>query len=181
MRHRRSVNAIFTAAMGGLSLCGLCIASGCSEGGQTAKGPAPVTRPAGPYQARSSSHLVAPKTSAVEDVNYFTDLAKVDPDLATYVNTWDNVALRALLTDGSAFCAFLEQSKSIDDAMASLVIGARSVEKQTHLPVSVKTFNAVDAVALVVLCPSEVKLLPSVDQSHVDRLRAALGTGAATS
>ncbi|HMK98541.1 MAG TPA: hypothetical protein VK425_13395 [Acidimicrobiales bacterium] len=120
---------------------------------------------------------MAPKTSATQDLDYFKDLAKADPGLASYVGTWDNVALRALMTDGSAFCAFLEQSKSVDVAMASLVIGARSVETQTHLPISVKTFNAVDAVALVVLCPSEIKLLPSVDQSRINHLGAALKAG----
>jgi len=84
------------------------------------------------------------------------------------------VALQALLTDGSAFCAFLKRGGGVDDAMESVVIGARSVESQTHLPKSVTTFNAIDAVALVELCPPEQKLLPSADQAHIESLSKSL-------
>ena len=131
-----------------------------------------------PNEAPAEGPLEAPKTSSLEDVNYFNDLAKVDPGLATYVNTWSDVALRALITDGSAFCAFLDRDKSVDDAMTSLVMGARSIESQSHLPMSVKTFNAVDAVALVALCPGEVKLLPPEDRAKVRHLGVVLGKGA---
>jgi hypothetical protein len=93
------------------------------------------------------------------------------------VQAQGNVALRALLTDGSAFCAFLGRGGGIDNAMASVVIGARSVEPQTHLPSTVTTFNAIDAVALLTLCPSEQKLVPAQDRAKIRQLGNALAGG----
>jgi hypothetical protein len=118
---------------------------------------------------------VAPKTSPAQDAAYFTDLAKADPSLSSYVQAQGNVALQALLTDGSAFCAFLRRGGGIDNAMASLVIGANGVEAQTHLPESVTTFNAIDAVALITLCPDEQKLIPPAARANVTALAKSLG------
>ena len=118
--------------------------------------------------------LSAPKTSPAQDGQYFTDLAEADPALGSYVQAQRNVALRALLTDGTAFCAFLERGEDIDDAMASVVIGARSLEPQTHLPSTVTTFNTIDAVALLTLCPSYQMLLPAQDRSRIRQLGKAL-------
>jgi hypothetical protein len=130
--------------------------------------PVTSTRPARP------TPLIAPKTSPAQDAEYFADLAKADAPLASYVQAQGNVALRALLTDGSAFCAFLARAGGIDNAMAAVVVGARTVEKKTHLPSTVTTFNAIDAVALVALCPSEQKLVPGADQVKIRRLAAEL-------
>ena len=55
-----------------------------------------------------------------------------------------------------------------------MAIGARSVESQTHLPLSVTTFNTIESVALLTLCPAELKLLPAPDQVRVRNLGAAL-------
>ncbi len=126
----------------------------------------PPTTAAGP--------LVAPQTTTTQDALYLEDLAKVDPALATYVNSQQGVALRALITDGSAFCAFLNRGGGIDNAMESVVIGANSVESQTHLPASVATYNAIDAVALVALCPSELNLLPAADRTKIQQLSTSL-------
>ena len=82
---------------------------------------------------------------------------------------------RALLTDGSAFCAFLPRRGGIDEAMTSLVAGANSVEAQTHLPATVTTYNTIDAVALLELCPDEQKVLPAADRSRLRTLAQALG------
>ena len=57
--------------------------------------------------------LVAPKTTPVEDARYLTDVAKADSDLATYIQQQGNLALRTVLTDGSAFCAFLRRGGGI--------------------------------------------------------------------
>ena len=146
------------------------LAGGCSAGqpAASARRPASTTSPA------PGGPLVAPKTSATEDAGYFQDLAKVDPSLATYVNARQDVALQALLTDGSAFCAFLKRGGGVDDAMESVVIGADSVEQKTHLPAGVATFNAIDAVALIDLCPGEQHLLPAADRAHIESLRRSL-------
>ena len=53
--------------------------------------------------------VVGPRTSAVQDGRYLTDVAQADSDLATYVQHDGDVALKAMLTDGSAFCAFLRR------------------------------------------------------------------------
>src|SRR3974390_3034742 len=108
--------------------------------------------------------LQAPKTSPAQDTLFFTDLARADPSLSDYVNANGNLALQALLTDGSAFCAFLQRDGTIDGAMTAVVAGARGVENQTHLPSSVQTFNAIDAVALIALCPAEQTLIPPAHQ-----------------
>lgn len=131
----------------------------------------------GPPATSGGGPLVAPKTTPAQDAEYFTDLARADPSLSSYVNTYGNVALKALITDGSAFCAFLARDGGIDDAMSSVVIGANGVENQTHLPSSVATFNAIDAVALITLCPGEQKLIPAADQAHIRSLANSLGAG----
>jgi hypothetical protein len=118
--------------------------------------------------------LRGPKTTAVKDSEYLLDVAKADSALGTYVQQRGNVALRALLTDGAAFCAFLGRGGGIDQALTSVALGARSVESQTHLPMKVATFNAMEAVALLTLCPSEQKLLPASDVAKIRKLGVAL-------
>ena len=100
----------------------------------------------------------------------------VDPALATYEQKEGNVALRALLTDGSAFCAFLQRGKGIDNALASVAVGARGDEAKTHLPLSVTTFNTIEAVALLTLCSHDQKLLPASVRSKIRKLGEALST-----
>ena len=88
----------------------------------------------------------------------------VDPALATYEQKEGNVALRALLTDGSAFCAFLQRGKGIDNALASVAVGARGDEAKTHLPLSVTTFNTIEAVALVDAVLPRSEIAPGLGQ-----------------
>jgi hypothetical protein len=123
---------------------------------------------------RSVSPLSAPTVSAKQDARFLTGVTEADPALATYEQDEGNVALRALLTDGSAFCAFLHQGGGIDNALVSVAIGARSVEAQTHLPSTVTTFNTIEAVALVTLCPNYQTLLPVADRSKIRSLGVAL-------
>jgi len=125
----------------------------------------------------SLAPLVAPKTSPTQDSQYFQDLATTDPSLSSYVDAEQGVALQALLTDGAAFCAFLKTGGGIDGAMESEVIGANSVETQTHLPASVQTYNAIDAAALIALCPDEQRLIPAADQAHIRQLEQGLTAG----
>src|SRR5262245_45224982 len=120
--------------------------SSCASKRPAATSPASTTTP--PVPPTVGGPLIAPKTSSVQDAQYYTDLAEVDPGLATYVNTYGDTALQALITDGAAFCAFLKRGTGIDDAMASVVEGANGVEPQTHLPQNITTYNAIDAVAL---------------------------------
>jgi hypothetical protein len=127
-----------------------------------------------PDPATTAGPLIAPETTTAQDSQYFEYLAEADPSLSTYVNTQGNVALQALLTDGAAFCGFLHRGGGIDNAMDSVVIGAKSVEAQTHLPSNITTFNAIDAVALITLCPADQKLIPSADQGKIQSLEKSL-------
>jgi hypothetical protein len=102
-------------------------------------------------------------------------VVEADPDLATYAQKYSDTAARAMLTDGSAFCAFLGRGGGVDQALVSLAIGARDVENQTHLPLSVTTFNTIEAVALLTLCPAEQTLLPESDRSRISQLGQELG------
>lgn len=58
--------------------------------------------------------------------------------------------------------------------MAEVVIGAKSVERQTHLPSTVTTFNAIDAVSLLTLCPGDQRLVPAAARSRIQALGKAL-------
>ena len=118
----------------------------------------------------ASKPLVAPKTTPVQDTQYLADVAKADSTLATYVQDQGNVALRALLVDGSAFCAYLHRGGGIDNAILSVALGANSVEKTTKLPLSVTTFNTVESVALLELCPADQSLVPSSVRSKIRAL-----------
>lgn len=110
----------------------------------------------------------------MKDSQYLLDVTKADPALGSYVHQHANVALRALLTDGAAFCAFLRRGGGIDATLTSVAIAAKSVESTTHLPMKVVTFNTMEAVALLTLCPSDQKLLPASDRSKVRALGRAL-------
>ena len=118
--------------------------------------------------------LVGPRTSAIQDARYLTDVAQADSDLATYVQQDGNVALRAMLTDGSAFCAFLRRGGGIDSALMDVALGAHSVESQTHLPANVHTFNTLESMALIDLCPGEQRLVPASVRTELARLAATL-------
>lgn len=96
-----------------------------------------------------------------------TDVTEADPALVTYEQKHGNVALRALLTDGSAFCALLRRGGGLDEALVAEAEGARDTESQTNLPLSVTTFNSIEAVALLTLCPSEQKLVPASVRSKI--------------
>jgi hypothetical protein len=111
--------------------------------------------------------LKAPTSSATQDATFFTDVTEADPALVTYEKQQGNVALRALLTDGSAFCALLQRGGGVDNALVSVAEGARSDESETHLPLSVTTFNTIESVALLTLCPTSLKLLPVADQTRI--------------
>jgi hypothetical protein len=97
-------------------------------------------------------------------------VVEVDPTLTTYAQKYGDTAARALLTDGSAFCAFLQRGGGVDQALVSLAIGAQGVENQTHLPLGVTTFNSIEAVALLTLCPAEQALLPAPDRNRITQL-----------
>ena len=140
-------------------------------GGSSAPRSSATTDPASP-----AAGLVAPRTSPAQDAQFLAEVAQADPDLAAYEQKDGNVALRALLTDGSAFCAFLQRGQGIDDAMVSVAEGARGVESQTSLPLSVTTFNTVEAVALLALCPEHMTLLPPSSRARIQKLGQDLGT-----
>lgn len=135
--------------------------------------PSPTSQTSSPHHEGSRS-LSAPKTSFAQDTKYFTDVTEADPALVTYEQQQRNVALRALLTDGSAFCGLLRQGGGIDRALVSEAAGVRNTESSTHLPLSVTTFNTIEAVALLTLCPSEQTLIPAADRSKIRALGHAL-------
>jgi hypothetical protein len=148
----------------------------CGRGSPT--GSAATTTSSGPQSSGPphSGPLSAPKTSFAQDGKFFTDVTEADPALVTYEQKQGNVALRALLTDGSAFCALLRRGGGIDEALIAEADGARSTESQTNLPLSVTTFNTIEAVALLTLCPSEQKLIPASDESKIRHLGDTLAT-----
>ena len=164
------------AALAGLAAIAAAAVTGCASS-HTAGGPSTAHPSTTHPSTTTGGPLVAPQTSTAEDAQYLTDLARVDPGLSSYVSADQQVALKALLTDGAALCAFLHRGGGIDSAMSSVAVGARGVEAQTHLPLSVTTFNAIDAVALVDLCPSDVAMLPAADQGRITQLAAQLHGG----
>lgn len=117
-----------------------------------------------------SAPLSAPKTTVEQDTKFFAEVTKADPSLETYAQGHGNVALEALLTDGSAFCALLKRGGGIDEALVEEAEGARSTEAQTSIPLSVTTFNTIESVALLTLCRSEQKLVPASVRSKLRRL-----------
>jgi hypothetical protein len=153
--------------LAGVLLALACLGASCA-GTTSSRTDPPGGAPSTTLDPRTP--LAAPKTSTLQDTQYLADVAQADGALASYIQTQGNAALQALLTDGSAFCAFLQRDGNIDDAMASLADGARGMEAQTHLPMTVATFNTIDAVALLTLCPSEQKLLPAADQAKISQL-----------
>jgi hypothetical protein len=153
-----------------VSACALFAAVLCALAG-------PVASTASAASTKSSGAtkpLVAPKSTYAQDAKYLTDVTLADPALASYEQKRGNVALRALLTDGSAFCALVKRGGGIDEALVAEATGARSAESQSHLPLSVTTFNSIEAVALLRLCPTEQKLVPASVRTKIRSLGNAL-------
>jgi hypothetical protein len=165
---------LVTTAMAMLGLIGLGVLVGPAGSASAASSPQ-MSTPSVPSTTspKSSAPLRAPKTSNTQDTAYFTDVAEADPALASYEQKQGNVALRALLTDGSAFCALLQRARNLNDALVEEASGARSTEAQTHLPLSVTTFNTIEGVSLFTLCPSEQKLLPASVRAKIRTLKKA--------
>ena len=154
-------------------------ATACGDAATTRAAPSPTSSTAPSSTTTSttlapSSSLEPPRTTVAQDEQYFTEVAEADPALMTYEQHQGNVALRALLTDGSAFCALLQRGGGIDQALVSEAVGARSQEAQTHLPLSVTTYNTMESVALLTLCPSEQVLLPATDRNRIRSLGTSL-------
>jgi hypothetical protein len=146
---------------------GTLLAVGLAAGPWAATAAAGSTRTTATSKTTSPRPLVGPKTSPTQDTTYLSDVAKADPALAGYIQARGNTALRALLTDGGAFCAFLRRGGGIDNAILSVAVGAESVESKTHLPSKVATFNTMEAVALLTLCPTDRKLVPAAVRSRL--------------
>jgi hypothetical protein len=128
------------------------------------------SKPSAPTGSAHSRALPRQKTSPAQDERFFTDVAEADPALATYEQKQETLALRALLTDGTAFCELLQRAGGIDQALVAEADGVRSTESETSLPLSVTTFNTIEAVALLALCPNEQRRLPASDRSRIRRL-----------
>ncbi len=160
------------------SLCILCAVTLVAAPGSQAGAAATTTsfKSVSSSEPKPSAPLSAPKTSAAQDGQFLTEVTEADFALATYEQKQGNVALRALLNDGSAFCAFLQRGAGIDNALASVAIGARGEEARTRLPLSVTTFNTIEAVALLTLCPDDQKLLPPSERSKIRKLGKTLAT-----
>lgn len=162
-RRRHGVAVVAAAALVVSAGVGLWAFDGA--GGQSAT--TTTTSPPSPASA----------ASVVDDAAFLADVSRVDPALATYEQRHGNVALRSLLTDGSAFCDFLARDGDIDDAMVSVAVAAQRVESQTDLPMSVTTFNTIEAVAVLRLCPSQESAIPTADRARIRALGATLGAG----
>jgi hypothetical protein len=157
-----------------LALCLGAAACGSSPG---SGGPHTASEPASSERVPTAATVLpAPKISFAQDTRFFTDVTEADPALVSYEQQEGNVALRALLTDSSAFCALLERGGGFDEALVAEADGARSTETQTSLPLSVTTFNAIESVALLTLCPKEQKGLPASVRSKIRNLGEALAT-----
>jgi hypothetical protein len=176
MCHTGAVAAVTMPLRGAAALLTvlLAVVAGASFGPIGPTGSAAAS--ASPQPSTSSPPpLRAPRTSAAQDTKFFSDVAEADPKLAAYEQKQENVALRALLTDGSAFCALLERGGDLNDVLVEEATGARGTESQTHLPLSVTTFNTIESVALLALCPSEQKLLPASVRTKIHNLGKRLG------
>lgn len=163
------------AAVVCVGACGRSDPTG-SAGATTSTSSAPSASTPGSTSPGSTSAgaLRAPKTSVAEDRTYFDEITEADPALVAYEQKEGNVALRALLTDGSAFCALIRHDRGIDQALVDEADGVRSTESQTSLPLSVTTFNTIESVGLLALCPSELELVPAEVRSKIRRLGTSL-------
>jgi len=166
-RHRWAVAG---SLLLGLIIVVVGVLIGNSDGTKTPASSPTTVSPSQPNSPTPAKSLTARSASVASDALFLSEVTEVDPGLVTYEKEFGNVALRSLLTDGSAFCAFLDSDRDIDTAMVSVVVGARHVEVQTHLPLSVTTFNAVDSVALLTLCPTLQSKVPTSDLAKIRQL-----------
>ena len=79
-----------------------------------------------------------------------------------------------MLTDGTAFCAFLRRGGGIDNALTEVAPGRTAWRPRRICPSTCNTFNTIESVALIDLCPGEQRLVPSSVRTKLGRLAAAL-------
>jgi hypothetical protein len=123
------------------------------------------------------SRVSDPSPSVLEDGQFLAEVSEVDPTLASYEKTSGNLALASLLNAGTAFCGFLGRDRDLDTAMVSVAVGAQHQETASHLPLSVTTFNTIDSLALLSLCPSLQSMVPSSVRARIHQLGSSIGVG----
>ena len=123
------------------SACTLLAVAAASAACSVPSAAATSPKPAAHSGQAASTPLSAPKTSFSQDEKFFTDVTVADPALVTYEQQQKDVALRALLTDGSAFSrCCIEQEVEAQVEQASIKrswprrMGSRNTESTTHLP-----------------------------------------------
>jgi len=164
-----------TRRTGAAALC-LAVVVGCAACGGSSASPSPASStPTTLSPTALTAPLQGPKTTPAQDTRYLTDVTKADSNLVTYAQQQGNVGLQAMLTDGSAFCAFLARGVGLDVALLSVAQGAHSLESQTKLPENVTTYNTLESVALIDLCPSEQRDVPASVQAKLQALQQRLG------
>jgi hypothetical protein len=134
-------------------LAWLCMVTAAGFGAACSWGTLPASAGT-PIRSPHATALPAPKTTSAQNTKFLADVTMADPALATYAQKAGNAALHALLVDGSAFCVLLTRGGGIDDALVAEADGVRNTESRTNLPLSVTTFNTIEAVALLTLCPT---------------------------
>jgi hypothetical protein len=64
----------------------------------------------------------------------------------------------------------LKLGGGLDAALVNEAVGVRSQEPKMKLPLSVTTFNTIESVALLTLCPGEEKLVPAATRAKIRHL-----------
>src|SRR5580704_16863598 len=95
-----------------LAVCGALFAL-IGAGAWASSGSGDPTAPSTTSTPASATPRPAPKASVADDAQFLTDVTTVDPTLTSYEKRSGNVALRSLLTDGAAFCSFLNRYRDI--------------------------------------------------------------------
>jgi hypothetical protein len=147
----------------------LCVLTAAGFGAAYSWGSLPASAGT-PTRSTHATARSAPKTTSAQNTKFLADVTVADPTLATYAQREGTVGLRALLVDGSAFCVLLKRNGGLDEALVAEADGVRGTESRTNLPLSVTTFNTIESVALLTLCPNEQERLPAADRSRVRRL-----------
>ncbi len=162
-QHRRRLTALVGAVVltVGLAACG---------------SPSSTSAPSHPTTTTST----LPHTSVAAQAQFLSHLGEADSRLGTYEQTQGNLAVSALLADGTAFCALVHRKSGIDAALLGLASGAQSTEAETHLPLGVATTNTIAGISLIDLCPSDLHLLPTSVQATIAQLSQQLANPSGT-
>jgi hypothetical protein len=124
--------------------------------------------------ASTTTTIAAPSYTVTQQNNYFRDLVDSDASISPYITQHARAALDALLAYGAGFCALLADGEDPSTAISNLQTQATNTQSKTGFSGSQTTYETIATDSLIVLCPSEQKVLTQTELAQLKAVEHSL-------